>query len=84
MDEVLCELESDKATFELPAEAAGVLHIVAEAGTTLPIGGLVATLTIGAGASVTAPAPSAHQLQQLLRAIPTTLRVMLLLQQLKF
>ncbi|WP_370520398.1 2-oxoglutarate dehydrogenase complex dihydrolipoyllysine-residue succinyltransferase [Cellulophaga sp. BC115SP] len=59
MDEVLCELESDKATFELPAEAAGVLHIVAEAGTTLPIGGLVATLTVGAGASVAAPAPSA-------------------------
>ena len=29
MDEVLCELESDKATFELPAEAEGVLKIVA-------------------------------------------------------
>lgn len=49
MDEVLCELESDKATFELPAEIAGVLHIVAEAGTTLPIGGVVATITIGGG-----------------------------------
>ena len=59
MDEVLCELESDKATFELPAEAAGVLHIVAEAVTTLPIGGLVATPTVGAGASFAAPAPSA-------------------------
>jgi 2-oxoglutarate dehydrogenase E2 component (dihydrolipoamide succinyltransferase) len=26
MDEVICELESDKATFELAAEAAGVLR----------------------------------------------------------
>jgi 2-oxoglutarate dehydrogenase E2 component (dihydrolipoamide succinyltransferase) len=25
VDEILCELESDKATFELPAEAAGTL-----------------------------------------------------------
>jgi len=59
MDEVLCELESDKATFELPAEASGTLHIVAEAGTTLPIGGLVATITVGAGSAVAAAAPVA-------------------------
>ena len=50
MDEVLCELESDKATFELPSEVAGTLHIVAEAGTTLSIGAVVATITVGAGA----------------------------------
>ncbi|MDR6560151.1 MULTISPECIES: 2-oxoglutarate dehydrogenase complex dihydrolipoyllysine-residue succinyltransferase [unclassified Arcicella] len=59
MDEVLCELESDKATFELPAEATGTLHIVAEAGTTLPIGGIVATITIGAGQAVATSAPTA-------------------------
>jgi 2-oxoglutarate dehydrogenase E2 component (dihydrolipoamide succinyltransferase) len=53
MDEVLCELESDKATFELPSEVAGTLHIVAEAGTTLAIGAVVATITVGAGAVVT-------------------------------
>ena len=35
MDEVLCELESDKATFELPAEAEGVLRIVAKEGDVL-------------------------------------------------
>jgi 2-oxoglutarate dehydrogenase E2 component (dihydrolipoamide succinyltransferase) len=57
MDEVLCELESDKATFELPSEVAGTLHIVAEAGTTLPIGAVVATITVGAGAVST---PSAN------------------------
>jgi 2-oxoglutarate dehydrogenase E2 component (dihydrolipoamide succinyltransferase) len=44
MDEVLCELESDKATFELPAEAAGILHIIAQAGTVVPIGGVIATI----------------------------------------
>lgn len=37
-DELLCELESEKATFELNAEQAGVLHIVAEDGATLAIG----------------------------------------------
>ncbi|MDX5338947.1 MAG: 2-oxoglutarate dehydrogenase complex dihydrolipoyllysine-residue succinyltransferase [Cyclobacteriaceae bacterium] len=41
MDEVLCELESDKATFEFPSEAAGVLRIKAQEGDTLEIGGLI-------------------------------------------
>ncbi|MFO7823604.1 MAG: 2-oxoglutarate dehydrogenase complex dihydrolipoyllysine-residue succinyltransferase [Cyclobacterium sp.] len=41
MDEVLCELESDKATFELTAEAAGVLHTKAEEGATLEIGAVI-------------------------------------------
>ncbi len=44
MDEVLCELESDKATFELPAEAAGILHIIAQAGAVVPISGVIATI----------------------------------------
>jgi 2-oxoglutarate dehydrogenase E2 component (dihydrolipoamide succinyltransferase) len=51
MDEVLCELESDKATFELPAEVAGVLHIIAQPGTVVPIGGIVATIS-SSGATV--------------------------------
>lgn len=41
MDEVICELESDKATFELNAEVAGILHIKAQEGDTLEIGALV-------------------------------------------
>ncbi len=44
MDEVLCELESDKATFELPAEASGVLKIQAQEGDTLEIGALICTI----------------------------------------
>lgn len=47
LDEVLCELESDKATFELPAEAAGTLRIVAEAGATLPIGATICRIEVG-------------------------------------
>src|SRR5580704_5358741 len=40
-DEVLCELESEKATFELPAEQAGILHIAAQEGSNLQIGEVV-------------------------------------------
>jgi 2-oxoglutarate dehydrogenase E2 component (dihydrolipoamide succinyltransferase) len=39
-DEVLCELESEKATFELNAEKSGILHIVAQEEQTLNIGDL--------------------------------------------
>ncbi|MBO9638516.1 MAG: dihydrolipoamide succinyltransferase, partial [Siphonobacter aquaeclarae] len=45
MDEVLCELESDKATFELPAEASGTLHILAKEGDTLPIGAVICSIS---------------------------------------
>ncbi|MCC5930663.1 MAG: 2-oxoglutarate dehydrogenase complex dihydrolipoyllysine-residue succinyltransferase [Cyclobacteriaceae bacterium] len=41
LDEVIAEIESDKATFELTAEGQGLLEIVAEAGTTLGIGDLI-------------------------------------------
>jgi 2-oxoglutarate dehydrogenase E2 component (dihydrolipoamide succinyltransferase) len=47
MDEVIAELESDKATFELPAESAGILNLVAKEGDTLEIGAVVATITGG-------------------------------------
>ncbi|MFT6970243.1 MAG: 2-oxoglutarate dehydrogenase E2 component (dihydrolipoamide succinyltransferase) [Roseivirga sp.] len=48
MDEVICELESDKATFELNAEAAGKLHIVAQEGDTLEIGALICKIDTAA------------------------------------
>ena len=62
LDEVLCELESDKATFELPAESAGVLEVIAQPGSVVPIGGLLAKITVGgsvAAAPAEAPAPVA-------------------------
>jgi len=44
MDEMLCELETDKATMELNAEQAGILRIVAAEGSTVAVGALVATI----------------------------------------
>lgn len=41
MDEVLAEVESDKATFELTAEAPGYLEILAEAGNPIQVGAAV-------------------------------------------
>jgi len=61
LDEVIAEVESDKATFELPAEANGILRIVAQEKTTLPIGGLICKIEVmdGAPAKAAAPAVSA-------------------------
>lgn len=47
MDEVIAELESDKATFELPAEKAGVLRHVASEGDTLEIGAIICKIEEG-------------------------------------
>lgn len=44
MDEVLCELESDKATFELNAEAAGVLKTMAAEGDTIEVGAIICSI----------------------------------------
>ncbi len=49
MDEIIAELESDKATFELTAEKAGTLKTVASEGDTLAIGAVVCTIEEGAG-----------------------------------
>ncbi|MFT6887676.1 MAG: 2-oxoglutarate dehydrogenase E2 component (dihydrolipoamide succinyltransferase), partial [Paracoccaceae bacterium] len=59
LDEMLCELETDKVTVEVPAPAAGVLaeHVAAE-GETVGVDALLATITEGAGAAA-APAPKA-------------------------
>ncbi|MBP9926847.1 MAG: 2-oxoglutarate dehydrogenase complex dihydrolipoyllysine-residue succinyltransferase [Cyclobacteriaceae bacterium] len=56
LDEIIAEVESDKATFELPAEANGILRIVAKEGTALPIGGLICKIEIMEGGSSSVPA----------------------------
>jgi 2-oxoglutarate dehydrogenase E2 component (dihydrolipoamide succinyltransferase) len=57
VDEMLCELETDKVTVEVPAPAAGVLgEIVAAEGDTVGVDALLAMITAGEGA---APAPAA-------------------------
>ncbi|ATP57824.1 dihydrolipoyllysine-residue succinyltransferase [Pedobacter ginsengisoli] len=50
MDEVIAELESDKATFELTAEQAGTLKTVAAEGDTLAIGAVVCKIEDGGAA----------------------------------
>jgi 2-oxoglutarate dehydrogenase E2 component (dihydrolipoamide succinyltransferase) len=55
LDEIIAEVESDKATFELPAEATGILHIVAKEKETLSIGGLICRI------DVTEEAPAQQQ-----------------------
>jgi pyruvate dehydrogenase E2 component (dihydrolipoamide acetyltransferase) len=42
--DVLAEVESDKASFELEADAEGVLSIVVEAGKPVPVGDLIANI----------------------------------------
>ena len=57
VDEILCELETDKVSLDVPSPAAGVLgEIVAQEGETVAAAALLATIQAGAGAVV---APSA-------------------------
>ncbi len=58
LDDIIAEVESDKATFELPAEANGILRIVAQEKTTLPIGGLICKIEVMDGAPASSPASS--------------------------
>lgn len=57
LDEIICELESDKATFELPSPQAGTLTVVANEGDVVPIGGVLAKLTVGAAAPAQSSVP---------------------------
>ncbi|MGJ1284904.1 2-oxoglutarate dehydrogenase complex dihydrolipoyllysine-residue succinyltransferase [Sphingobacterium spiritivorum] len=61
MDENIAELESDKATFELPAEKAGILKIIAQEGDTLEIGAVVCTIEEGSAPAGGDAAPKAEE-----------------------
>jgi len=50
LDQPLAEFESDKATFEMPAEVAGIISRVAKEGDDIKIGGLVAYIETEAAA----------------------------------
>lgn len=51
-DEVIAELESEKATFEINAEQAGAIKQVAKEGDTLAIGDIVGSIDTAATAPV--------------------------------
>ena len=56
-DEMLCELETDKVSVEVPAPAAGTLsEILAEEGSTVEAKGKLAVISCGGGAAASAPA----------------------------
>lgn len=57
-DEILCELESEKATFELNAEKSGILHHVAKEDQTLNIGDLACKIDDEAARPEGAAAPA--------------------------
>ena len=58
IDTPICEFESDKATLEFPAEAAGIITHVAAEGDDIEIGGLVATIDTSAAAPEASSAPA--------------------------
>jgi len=60
LNDLLCELESDKATFELNAESAGVLDIVAKEGDIIPIGAIICKI-VGNGAVTSTTSPKAPE-----------------------
>ena len=61
VDEMLCELETDKVTVEVPSPAAGTLgELVAGEGATVGVNALLATIEAGAGAAPKAAAPKAE------------------------
>lgn len=47
-DDLICEIESDKASFEIPAEQAGILKILVPEGEIAQVGGNIARIEAGA------------------------------------
>ncbi|WP_071795545.1 2-oxoglutarate dehydrogenase complex dihydrolipoyllysine-residue succinyltransferase [Natronohydrobacter thiooxidans] len=61
VDEMLCELETDKVTVEVPSPMAGTLtEILADEGSTVAAGGLLAMISEGGAAAAPAPAKAAE------------------------
>jgi 2-oxoglutarate dehydrogenase E2 component (dihydrolipoamide succinyltransferase) len=62
-DEVIAELESDKATFELPAEGSGTLRHAVKEGETIAIGTVIARIEGDAAPAPATAAPAAPAAQ---------------------
>lgn len=59
-DEEICEIDSDKATLTISAEASGKLEVLAEAGSKVNVGDVVARIDTSAVAPEGAQAPAAE------------------------
>lgn len=71
-DEVIAELESEKATFEVNAEKAGTLKTAAQEGDTLKIGDLLAIIDETAEKPAAAATPVVEEKKQTLQPPATT------------
>lgn len=71
-DEELCEIDSDKATLTINAEEAGVLSIKVQAGTTVNVGDVVATIDTSAAPAKTS-APKEEKTQEVKAETPAPL-----------
>ena len=61
-DQAIAEVDSDKATLELPAEASGIITLKAEEGDAVAVGAVVCLIdTSAAKGSASAPAPAAEE-----------------------
>src|SRR5215813_1983353 len=69
-DEVIAELESEKATFEVNAEQAGVLKTSAKEGDTLKIGDVLASIDESAAKPSSNGKPAAAEIEQKAEAKP--------------
>jgi pyruvate dehydrogenase E2 component (dihydrolipoamide acetyltransferase) len=68
--EVLAEVESDKASFEIEAESDGVLHIVVDSGQPVPVGQQIAVIGGGDAAAPSAAVPAQPPPEAATRAAP--------------
>ena len=76
-DEMLCELETDKVTVEVPSPSVGVLiEIIAEEGTTVGLNALLATISEGAGKTAPIPAETKVPTQTELTGTAVSIDVM--------
>jgi 2-oxoglutarate dehydrogenase E2 component (dihydrolipoamide succinyltransferase) len=57
VDEPICELETDKATVDLPAPIGGVLHLMKQAGETVQVGEVIARIDESAAPNAASESP---------------------------
>lgn len=71
MDEVICELESDKATFELNAEASGILKTLAAEGDTISVGSIICSIDTSAAPAESKPVETASKSESKTQVLET-------------
>lgn len=73
-DQSIAEVDSDKATLELPAEASGIITLKAEEGDAVAVGQVVCLIDTGAakpsGSAPAAEAPKAEEKKEEVKAAP--------------